>query len=246
MIKIILLLFPLVAFSLSITINAQEDNNISNKEVSFFQASLLKQRYQINKESARKILQENRFLSDIYLKSGAVDENILINFQLELERNLAKKIIEENEEKISISDEILKSYYLANQKEFENPNRVDLSIYKFKTFKSALEFFNNFNKNIKNINIYAEENSLDITIKKDISLNSLEKQLRFMIEFSKNTPPYLLEPQFYYDHFSVVHVIKLNPSDIKKFDNVKNIISKKLHKERLHDMKTKLLKPYYQ
>jgi hypothetical protein len=86
--------------------------------------------------------------------------------------------------------------------------------------------------------------SIDCTDRDNIPLIALEKQLRFMIEASKKEPPYLLEPQFYYDHFSVVFIKTLKPDGIKPFEEVKEEIKRILHNERLDAMKKKLLKPY--
>lgn len=243
-ITLFLLLLPAL-FAVEITIKPSSTHTANQQEVGLLQSMFIKQRIQIDTEDAFELIQQNRFLSDHYLKTNKVPEEVMLNLRLEFEKHLASEIVREMESKITIDDEISKSYYVANKQEFKKPKSIQLSIYRFETFNEALGFYTQFVNMNSEIDSFVKENNISSSTE-TIDLSKLNKLFQEMIAQSKTNPPFLLPPQFFYKHYSVLYVRSASEEGVYEYEEVKEKIADIIHEQALDRMKKELLKPYMQ
>jgi len=240
--------YPLIITSLfaaDITIKPSSSYVADRQEVALIQSAFLKQRIQIDDDDALNIIQENRFLADEYIKKNQVPQEVLLNMKLEFEKHLASEVVREMESKIEIEDEVVKSYYIANKEEFYKAPEIELNIYRFQTFDEAYLFYKRFVSQKDGIDEYVNEHNVSNNTEKT-EVNRLNKLFQEMILNTKEQPPFLLPPQFFYKHYSVLYIKHIGEADVLEYEFVKEKIAKKLHEKALDRMKKEMLKPYHE
>lgn len=238
----ILCLSSLFAVEIDIKVNS-DSYQATPQEVALLQEGYLHRRIQINNDDAANVIQENRYLSQEYLKKHKVPSNVMINMKLEFEKYLAASVVKEMESKIKIEDDVSKSYYVVHKDEFYQPKKIDVSIYHFDDFNTALKFYDRFKENQNELVNYVKDNNISMS-EQQVEFPRLNRMFQDMITYGKQKAPFILPPQFFYQHYSVVFVKSITQSGIKPFEDVKASIEKKLHRQALEKMKKELLKPY--
>ncbi|MBN2895261.1 MAG: hypothetical protein JXK05_05145 [Campylobacterales bacterium] len=241
----LLLLFLPSLFAVEITIKPSSTYTANQQEVGLLQSMFMKQRIQIDADDALDLIQQNRFLSDHYLATNKIPEEVMLNLRLEFEKHLASEVVREMEAKITIDDEVTKSYYVANNEEFKKPKSIKLSIFRFETFNEALAFYTQFVDLNAEVDSFAKEHNISSSTEA-IEINKLNKLFQEMIAQSKTNPPFLLPPQFFYKHYSVLYVRSVSEQGVYEYEDVKDKIEKIIHEQALDRMKKELLKPYRQ
>ncbi len=239
----ILLGMIIVSHALDISITPSKNNTVSNSEVALLKASMMSQNIIIENEQAKKVISENRYLCEEYLKKQPIPQKVILNFKLELEKHFAAEIIRDMQQKIVIDDDTSYSYYISHLDEFKKPEQITFSLYKLENFDKALSFFTKFKTSMKNIQSYSKENNISV-ISQSISLERLDRKFRYIVQNSEQKVPYLAPPQFFYDHYSVLEVISREPQGTYPYEEVKKRIHKILHKKAYSRQKDELLDSY--
>ncbi len=243
--KVIFILLSIVILShaIDISITPSKDNTVSNSEIDLLKASMMSQNIIIEHEQAEKVISENRYLCEEYLKKQPIPEKVISNFKLELEKHFASEIIRDMQRKIIIDDDTSYSYYISHLDEFKKPEQITFSLYKLENFDKALTFFSKFKISMKNIQSYSKENNISV-ISQSISLERLDNKFRYIVKHSKQKIPYLTPPQFFYNHYSVLEVVSQEPQGTYSYEEVKERIHKLLHKKAYSRQKDELLNTY--
>lgn len=231
--------------AIDITVKPEKNYETTPNEIELLKASMIQQRIMISPEQAKNLISENRYLCEEYLKNNTIPENILINFKLELEKHIASYVIEDIQKKIIIDDDTIRSYYVSHTNEFIESEQITLSLYRFENFDNALDFYSKYKSNIHGIEKYSKEHNISVRVQ-EVSSKQIDPYLRNMINHARENPPYLMPPQFFYDHYSILHVSDKKKESVKPYDNVKKEIEDLLHKKALQRQKNELLKPYRQ
>lgn len=236
--KFLVLIVFIKSILLGVNINIVEDNNTVNSlEIEVLQSIYMKKHIKINDENSKKIIFENRLLSNEFLNQYGFDEQKLIRLRIELEKKVSNELILKNENLNDLNDSILKSYYLDHLKDFEKPEIVEASFYKFENYLDAVKFYEK-----KHLDLDYNNEDINMTrVDNNISLEMTQVQLRYMIRHTSEILPYVLTPQFYFDHYTVVLIRDIHSAGIYDFEMVKKNIIKSIHEKSLINTREKLL-----
>jgi hypothetical protein len=237
-----LLLF-ISLYSIEITITPEKNITVTNEEAEIFKASLGAQRIMITPKRAKEVLSENRYLAEEYLKTHTLPKNVFINFKLEFEKNLASEVIKEIEKQVHIDDETTLSYYVSHPDEFKKPIQLKLFLYRFESFTQASNFYETFKNKTDAIVSYINENNISKR-EQSITIDKLDFRFQNMIKYYKKQAPYLLAPQFFYDHYTILYIQEQEEQGTKDYKNVKEKIKNILHRKAYKVKKSELLAPY--
>ncbi|MEA1918828.1 MAG: hypothetical protein U9N52_03225 [Campylobacterota bacterium] len=245
MYKYLVLIVPLLLLSAEITldIDTTREGEVTYKEINMLKSSFQAKRIIIEDDEAKKVIEKNRYLYQTYLKDSKIPENIRINFILELEKQLALEVIRANQEDITIDDETLESYYVANKQEFNKPETISFSIYTIPNFDEGVAVYNKLRKEPQNIESYAKDHNYT---KNDYtsSIIRIDRSIQSLIVHNNAKPPYILPPQYYQGAYRIFSITAHTQEGMYEFSDVKDKITTILHKKAYLRMKNKLLKPY--
>jgi hypothetical protein len=245
MIRLAFLIFPLTLLASPITLsyNPQANTSASSEEVAMLKAAYRDRNVIIEDDAAKKVIAENRYLYQNYLKEGKIPEEVRLNFILEFEKQLAYKAIKDQQEKIDIDDTTLKSYYIANPKEFEKPEQINLSIYQLPSFEAGAKAYEALKENLLHVEAYAQDHNFS---KHDynVSLDRMDRNLQPLFKDNTKTAPYILPPQYYHGAYRLFVLHSKEPSGHYSFEESKERIKTILYRKAEKRTKLELLKPF--
>ena len=147
----------LLSFVIGANIQITPDSSlkIDQKDIAAMK-SFVKKKYHfiMNEKGAKKIVKENRLLSDAYLKHNLLSDFEKRMIRIEIEKKLADNYVSYLQKKKSFPEKVLKSYYYDHIEEFKKPDEVKLILYKFSKYDDALHFL----QNPKNVTSYSKQN----------------------------------------------------------------------------------------
>lgn len=233
-------------FLMAITVEIKKDSTVEVKpsEINVMKKIWKRKGVAIEYDDAKKLILENRLLSNDFIKKYGIDSDYLMRLRLQAEEDLSKLLIKKTLDEHKVDDRVLKSYYIDKYKEFISDKKVHFKAFGFEDFDSAYNFYKKYKNNIENINklnIYAKENNITI-VDKTLSENNINPQISPL--FKKSKEPVLLPPVFYGNKFYEIAILERIPAKKIPFEKAKNIIKEKLFAKRYNEIRNKLLKKH--
>ena len=187
--------------------------------------------FYISEEGARKIAYENRILANEYIKSKLFKKDRAYN-KIAIEKLFADNYVKYLQETVSIPESVLKSYYLDHLSQYKKSDKVNLDIYHFKDFDTALHFYKSGTpQNTNN----GKKKSIGW-----LSIEKLNKVLRGHIK--KGQKGYFLPPLLRDKGVDVVFVKDYKKAEgYKSFSEVKSEIRKHLYKKTFSNKRKEIL-----
>ena len=234
--KLILTLLILYINLYSIEVNILPDSKeqVKQEEIAAVGKRLKSQRMIMETSDIKQMILDNRLLANEYLKSNDIKE-LIVNLRLETERALATRYVQAIQNDIKISDEALKSYYVSHELEFKRPADVNFTIVKFHKYDDAMKFYDDYKSKIHDIDLSEYNTS---TMLKQLAF--LNRDISGLLK-KGSKQSYLLPPQFFIDHFSVIYIHNINPINIAPFEEVKEKIRSLLFEKIFKDEKRKII-----
>jgi len=233
----ITLLFVSFSYAVVLEIHPSKEINATDMESELWIGKVYKERgIKPTKKAAKKYIQENRVLANRYLKEYKVPKNLLIETELEIDEILARKYIENTQKRLTLGEDVLKSYYIAHQSEFVRPETVVYYPIQFDDFKTAYNFYSLHKDDSRFLDDYIRENGVKrYNVPKDriyIAIKEMFKDVR---------PKTLLPPTFLGDKFVLFYVKDLLPKKELDYKEVKEKIKNRLFKKEFASRRKKLL-----
>ncbi len=237
-------LFSFISVLLAVEISILNETVVTeptSKELDATKASLIKRHIMITDKEAKKLIKENRILAKVYMEKYGLDDVFKVNMKLEIEKSIANQLIYKIQKDISIDDEILMSYYVANKKKFIKSPMISFEIYKFDRFNEALDIYEKYKDQSKELYAYCKDNNISVDSHQN-KLNYLSSTMQQMIKYQELEPPFLLQPQFFIDHFSLIKVISIEKEGYRPFnDKVKKEIRNFLFTQTFRDKRKEII-----
>ena len=244
MLKLLSALLFLNVFLSAIEIDFISDKKIdvTQDEITYFKAQVLKQRVRIDDKEAKRILNENRILANLYLKEETIPQSYRINLTHKVEKMLAKMLVDKYEEKLELSEDILLSYYRAKKDEFYKKKQILLNVYKFNDFDSALEMYMAKREKIDNMDAYAKEHDIKM-IEQQLEVDNMHIQIRANLK-NLEDENYLVPPLKWADGYIVVHAVRFIEENYMPYEEVKEDIKERLMVQNRKNARKKLMQEY--
>jgi len=155
-----LTLISVSLFAIDLTLASDKNTAASSAEIDQMISLFNKKRMKIEKEDAKKALLDNRILANALIDEKiALPEYILVDIKLAVEESLAELYVKNHQEKMVINDNVIKSYYQTNLKEFAKGKMIDFDAYAFKSTEDALNFYMQAKGDLSKIDTHSSENN---------------------------------------------------------------------------------------
>ncbi|SMC10164.1 peptidyl-prolyl cis-trans isomerase [Nitratiruptor tergarcus] len=201
-------------------------------------------RFRIKEKGARKVVLENRILANEYLKQGLLTPREKNRIKIELEIKLADNFVTHLQKSIKISPEILKSYYYDHIKEYKKSDKVQIERIRFKSYQDALEFYKKVNQYPKDKDILLTQFKGKVIYQGTVEKERLKTNIASFLQKGKEhyaIPPIVVRS----DIIDVYYIEKYIPSQgYKPFEEVKEEIENKLHKQLFAKKRKEILEKY--
>ena len=197
---------------------------------------------QIDKKDAKRLIEENRKIADLFLLEAHLPQPYLTSLRLNVEKQLANMMTKQYSEKFELSDEVLRSYYLAEKDKFYKEKQIQIEVLKFSDFETALQAYRACEKSPESSGAYAEKQGIEV-IKQSVDVHNLHVQLKSQLR-ENDESNYLLPPQVWGDGFIVVRIAGYIQKGYRPYDTVKDEIREKLVVENDRNARKALLKEY--
>lgn len=234
----IALIIASFSWAVELQVSPSKDINATDMEIGLITSKVYKEKHiKLTQEAAKKYLQENKVLSNAYLKEYKdMPHPYKQAKEIEIEEKLADEYIKKHQEKIKLDKETLLSYYVAHKKEFLKPKTYTFYPIEFTAYEEAVEFYNKNRNNPDAIKKYIEE-------KKVRSLSVPEKKINFMVKnlFVDKKPNTLLPPVYMGNKFILFYIEDVSPEKQMSFEEAKPQIRKKLLEKVYARTRKKLL-----
>jgi len=176
------------SFAVTLHISPDEKVDVTAQDVDAMKQYVKdKFHFIMNENGAKKIVKENRILSNVYLKKGLLTPFEQSVLRIEVEKKLADNLIKKTQKKSILPEKVLKSYYYDHLQDFRKPDEIEVIRYRFGNFADAYKFYQG-DKNVS----YKKENlgwRYVSSIKRPFN--------EFIVKNKKNyyTPPFVLGKQ---------------------------------------------------
>ena len=231
------LLTLLTTFSLygvEVTITPDSDTTISQAEMDVVKKAYIGTKMTVHDDKLKVYLSDNRKLSDIYLKEVGLSDDEKISLRHMVERTLAKKMIEKIQDETELTEDVIKSYYIAHKDEYKGEERFDYYYLIFDDYKSAVDFYFKHEKDAdKMMDIIKKENITVMPFKK---MPKSQAPFNLLEAFSKEVKPVILPP-LHMRKYEIVYGIKKYAPEVLPYTQVRHQIRKKLFDEAYQDKK---------
>jgi len=235
--NILLFLIGFPACAIELNISPSKDMNVSNDEMEIIKQIVYKKNHiMLTNNAAKKYIIENRKLSDSYLKKYAISKNVLLNHKLTLEEELANEYVKKHESTLNLSEETLKSYYIAHKSEFIKPKNLEFYPIKFQNFDVAMKFFLSHKNNIASIESYIKNKKIEPV---KLPITEVNFAIRDIFKIAHDQT--LLPPVFYRGSFIVFYVSKIFKKSYLPYKKAKQKIKEALLKKAFLTQRNKLL-----
>lgn len=238
---LIIVFFGFLNYIEAITININNDKNttVSPLEIEIHIKDAFKKfGVKPTKEAAKKRIQENRILANVYIKKYGIPKNIYIRSKLNIESDLADAYVKKEQEKIELSNDVLKSYYIVHKEDFTKPKSIEAIVKRFNDYEKAVKFYNICRKENNITALTKEERPQEFFIQ---GLHPIIRPLLKKVKENSCIPPLYLGKDFL-----VFVIFNKKKEKILPFLEVKNQIRKILLKKAYFKTRKKLLREYYQ
>ena len=243
--KSILLTFVLVYFASAVDIDVKIEPYVKNEENIAAFNQYLKTEKHFTADSQKgldKHLHDDWLLANHFAKDMSSYEKALLTNMVN--RYLARKEIEKIQKSIKLSNDVLKSYYLDNLKDYKLKPLVDLTVFNFKTLEDAHTFYKYSQEhNYTQTSEFAKEQEVK-QFEYKYPLNKMMPIFRLSLRDLKQTG-YFTPPLFYGKEFLVIYVKDIKQRDgYLSFKKVKGHIGTILHKQTYLQKRNELISIY--
>jgi len=240
-------LLLLLSLSLSaVELNLNKDTNLSveQTEIDIVQKAYQGKNASINLKKLKTYLKDNRILSNMYLdRHNPLTEDEAMVLKHTIENVLAAKVIKEIQEETKISDDVVKSYYIAHQDDYMNEPTYDYTYISFETFEKASTFYLTHKDDIKTIFSYVKESNA--TVQKFVQKSESSVYYTIGKEAQKTETPFILAPQKLEEYVIMYVQAKHKPLPIP-YEVVKANIKEMLFQKTATEKRNKLMLDYEQ
>ena len=227
----------LTTFSLyGVEVNVMPDSNlsISQAEMAVVKKAYVGTQMVVNDEKLRLYLSDNRKLSDLYIKNVGLKGDEAITFRHTVERILAKKMIEKIQDETELTEDVIKSYYIAHKDEFKSEDRFDYYYLVFDDFRSAAEFYLEHNSSVEAILDIAKKEKITVVPFKGVPKSRAPFHL--VQAFYKEVKPIILPPQ-HGRKYEIIYGVTKHAPEALPYQQVRSKIHDKLFDEAYKDKK---------
>ncbi len=226
----------------AVDVTLSKDTNLSVKPI---ELEVVKEAYAnssatLHMDKLTKHLYENRVLSNIYLERNTpLSPKESVKIKHLIERTLATKVVQEIEEETRLTPEVIKSYYIAHQKDYQYEPTYDFRYISFKTFEEASDFYLKHKDDVAEI-LESDHN---------LTVYRFEKQPKSRVYYTilehslKHKMPFVLAPQKI-ENYEVIYVTQRHSPLPVPFAQVKNQIIDILINKEIALKKENILRTY--
>ena len=229
-------------YAITLDIEKSDRDYPTSAEVSQLKKNLLIKKIKIDDKEASRVLEENMILSNLFLIENKLTEEMKNNFKILIEDRIANILVGQKEKDLDLNDDILLSYYKDKKKLFFSKEIATLKVYQFNDFNTALEFYQDFEKNPARISSYADDKNISMVTQK-LELSAIHPQIKGYLR-DKTEMNYLMPPQKWADFFIAIYVEKIQPEGFLPYEKVKAKIKQKLVEENRSKTKRDLIDYY--
>lgn len=210
--------------ALDVKITPSKSTKVSQQEVSnFINYVKHNERVVLSEDVAKNVIEQNRLLSDAFLREKGLQPWELDNIRFGLEKTLSKRYIAEREKKIDVDDEVLESYYVSHLDKYRIGNTVDFEAYTFTKYHDALQMYKQYQSGKSDAEAFAKEHNATIQKRHDFAVSNLDPALKYLLEDNASVP-YLTVPTRYRKKYIVLRINKVQKDALLAFKKVKGEI----------------------
>jgi hypothetical protein len=230
-----------LSHSLAIDLKIEQDKeiSISQNEVDWTIASFKAKRFNIEAKDAKSVTYNNRLLANEYLKKHTLPEELKLSFSLSMEEKLSKLYLENLQKDITISDDVIESYYKTKKQDFTVVPVLKTLIFTFKNFDDALTLYTYAKSNLSDIEPYAKQNSLTM-VEKTSPLEGFHPSIKPILQ-QYSTANALTHPFWFENQFIVVYIKEIIPNKQLSFEEAKESIRNILLEKTFAGLKAKTI-----
>ena len=199
----------------------------------------------IDSKDARALVKKNRILANAYVEQYGVPKELQVRFRFNLEKALVRELIRKVEKNIDLSDNVLKSYYLANKEEFRVPKKIVFTLMTLPDYQQALSLYNHYKNIPSEVKDFKGDKENNITVEQfTMGLQEMNPALKVVLK-DTNATQYLTPPQKFYKNYIVMYVQSFVPAGYRPYDSkVKSEIRALLLKKVYNRTKKELVEKY--
>lgn len=238
-----LLLYCFSLYAIELNITTSKDINASKEEIKATIDQYMQNHVKIEYQDAKKVVEDNRIMSDIYIKKNPLDDYAKSTILLRIEEFFAGKFIANLQQKESLSDDILKSYYIENTEEFKEPAYLKMKFFTSNNYETIYKLYSKIkeNKSIPNRKFLKENNISARDV--NASITQLRRDIVDMLP-SKDMNGFFTTPEFFTDHYTLIYILESKEEKIKSYSMVKNDIKHKLLLKTFKRKRNEFIKKY--
>lgn len=243
MLKKIVLLTPIIyslLLAVEINISTTKDTNVTNSQIEQLTLSLKEKRFMIEKESAKKLIYENRLIANNFLEQNKIPQSLQDKIILFTEDELTKLATQKEQESFKINNEVIESYYKTHKNDFKKDRTFEVTSYIFETFDEANDFYAKHKTNPSNAQQYAKEHNIT-SISDKLEFNKIYSLIKLNIKLN-DEKDYLIHPLNFKTKFTVTHIIDFEEKGFKELGEVKEVIVKILLSTKAQEARENILK----
>jgi len=243
MLKKIILLTPIIyslLFAVEINISTAKDINVTNSQIEQLTLSLKEKRFMIEKESAKKLIYENRLIANDFLEKNKIPQNLQDKITLFIEDELAKLATQKEQDLYKIDNEIIESYYKTHKNDFQKDRTFEVKSYIFETFNDANDFYVKHKSNPSNAQQYSKEHNIT-SISDKLEFNKIYPLIKQNIKLN-DEKDYLIHPLNFKTKFTVTHIIDFEEKGFRDLKDVKETIVTILKSTKAQEARDNILK----
>lgn len=197
-----------------------------------------------NDNDIRKIILDNKMLANAFIESKDFDKQAKLRLEVSVNEMLAKQYVKTIQAKISISDDIAKSYYYDHIDNFKYGPMAKLDIYTFPKLDDAFSTY-------ERVRSKGPDEVRKMLEAKGVKSRPYNGALKFMYPEIRNAlrnskdQNYFTPPQYHDGGFILIYVKEMNASEnIVPFEKVKKSILLDLRKKTYLKMREEAIKQH--
>jgi parvulin-like peptidyl-prolyl isomerase len=240
--KVLITLLILESLLNAKNICVNNDFNV-DKEIIKIQKSLLPNGKYYTDGSVRKVIKEEKFYADEYIKKYGIDSETKKALALSINKTLAQLLKNKLIKKYSPDDKVLKSFYYDHIDEFKPETEVSVSSITLLSLDKADEIYSKLKKDPSKFEEMAKKYSIkDNTVYKNVEISKFALPVREWIRKAKPgdiSEPIKLGKIYVIDRLDSKKEIKPTYENLKPFikNILVNIYVNKLMKQMYEDAK---------
>ncbi|BCD68944.1 peptidyl-prolyl cis-trans isomerase [Nitratiruptor sp. YY09-18] len=223
-------------FAINIQIKPDTNISVSNQEIQWeIGHAYTTKGIKPTQNAAKKYIEENRKLANAYLKKFKIPQSLFVKYKLTVEEDLAREYIKKYQEKLNLTDDVLRSYYEYHKEDFLQPKRFKAVMKKFNSFAEAMAFYNQCQKKKEDILHKIKKSEI-----KEYNIAHIHPMVRSFFKDIKKEG--CLPPLYIGDKYAVFVVTKVEPKSYLPYQKVKEDIRRILLKKSFEKTRRELLK----